>query len=127
MEGKNLQKVPKAHLNIQSELFLYSKYTVLSIRGKEYNFSVIGKKVTFTIWLKLKDAVRFPVVCHLLGRKFTQGGSNLFLIFTLISCIKKTVQSSVYVGQFGSTYLPSTQQTVNIQHPMDHTVSVKGM
>ena len=40
-------------------------------------------------------------VCHLVARESTKGDNTLFLIFTLLGCINKIVQSCIYVELSG--------------------------
>ena len=60
-----------------------------------------------------KVEVKFPMLCHLVARNLTQGGSSLFLIslYTVLSCVEMTTQSCRYVG-CQAIALPSTEQIV---------------
>ena len=59
-----------------------------------------------------KDPVGFPVMCHLVAREFTEGGSTLFFyLFTLFGCIKEIIQSCDRLG-CRALALPSPKQIV---------------
>ena len=99
---KTYKRCLKAHLKLQTKLLLYSKYRKLSIGDKIILFSVIAKYGHLCIMAEIeKEDVGFPVLCYLVAREFSLGHSRIFLLFTLLSCIKKIVQSCTYVGLSG--------------------------
>ena len=71
MEGKNLQTYLKAHLNMLTQLLLYSKHRMSSIKGKIMQFSAVAKKGHFCYMTEIEtEAVGFPVICQLVGGEF---------------------------------------------------------
>ena len=62
----------KTHLKLLTKLLPYSKYRMSNMMGKIIQFSAVVKKGHIHNLSQIqKEAVGFPVICHLVARKFT--------------------------------------------------------
>ena len=79
IEGKKPIRMPESMPKILTELPLHSYYRLSNIPVKIIQFFSCGQKCdSHNIVEIAKEAVGFPVICHLLTREFTSGGSTLF-------------------------------------------------
>ena len=68
---KNVHFVPKSTpREKKTKRLLQSNYRMINITAKISNFSIVARKVTFTIWLKLKKKLGLPVMYSLVDGEF---------------------------------------------------------
>ena len=70
-------------------------------------------------WIE-KEEVEFPVLCHLVVREFTQGGSTLFLFMYIVQLYKEDWEILRMLG-CRAVALPSTEQIVPF-HSLVHRI-----